>query len=105
MRQVSLRTFGLAFIALGAACATISPASRIQSRLMELGVPRSHAGCLADELDDRLDRSELSDVARFLDRVSRADSGDDVVGQLRRIDNPRVAAMVAASAIACALGG
>lgn len=104
MRQLLTASAVFALASLGA-CATLSPASRIESRLVDLGVSKSGAHCLADQLSDRLERSDLNDVADFLDDISDANSAGGVVGRLRGIENGRAAAAVAASAITCALGG
>ena len=49
-----------------ASCATVSPRARIEDRFYELGLSRERSECLADELDERLDRNDLRDVADFL---------------------------------------
>lgn len=107
MRRSTNRSVLLAASALVAAagCATVSPASRIESRLVDLGVSPARADCLADELQDNLGRADLSDIADFLDDVGDADSAGGAVDALRRIDNPQAAAAVAAAAISCAFGG
>ncbi|MBB5517382.1 hypothetical protein [Amphiplicatus metriothermophilus] len=105
MPGTTMRVIAAAAFAGLAACATLSAQSRIENRLMDLGLSESRAECLAGELADTLDRRDLKDVADFLDRLDRADTPRGVVETLRRIDNPRAAATVAAAAIACALSG
>ncbi|MFQ5564431.1 MAG: hypothetical protein ACE5FO_12790 [Parvularculaceae bacterium] len=94
----------LAMIFLAAACATVSPRSRVQGNLEELGVSPNRAKCLAGELDDRLDRKDLAHVAEFLDNMNRASSAGETLDALLTIDNPRAAAAVASAGIACAFG-
>jgi len=105
VRQLFLRSAVIAAAAILGACATLSPASRIQSQLVDLGISKSRASCIADELSDRLDRSDLNEVADFLDDINAAESAGGTIDRLAAIDNTRAAAAVAASAITCALGG
>lgn len=96
---------GILALALGA-CATLSPASRIESRLIGLGASEESAACLADELSRKLDRRQLRDVAAFLDRVDRLDRNGrpgGVVDALMEMDDPSAVAAVAAAGITCAL--
>ncbi len=100
-----MRSAAVAVAVFLGACATLSPASRIQSQLVDLGISKSKASCIADELSERLDRSDLKEVADFLDDINAADSAGGAIDRLAAIDNTRAAAAVAASAITCALGG
>ncbi len=85
-----------------AACASFSPRSRIKDRFVELGVSSDRAACLADELDERLDRDDLNAVADFLTDLNEAGSAGGALDALLGIDNPGVAASIAASGVACA---
>ncbi len=88
----------------GAACATLSPRSRIEQELISLGLGEPRAECIADELADDLDRDDLKDIAEFLDDFGRAGSAGGAVDALLRIENPRAAAAAAGAGIVCALG-
>ncbi|WP_375202138.1 hypothetical protein [Hyphococcus sp.] len=88
-----------------AACATISPRTRIENRLMEIGLSERKAECMAYELDERLDRDDLNEVADFLGDVNDASSAGENYDTLLNIDNARAAAAIAASGLACAFGG
>jgi hypothetical protein len=85
-----------------AACATISPRNRIEDRFSELGLSAERSECLADELDDRLDRSDLKDVADFLANLNDAGSAGGVLDALLSIDNPRVVTASTRAGLACA---
>lgn len=87
-----------------AGCATITPASRIEQRLVTLGLSRDAAGCVASGLEERLDRNDLVGVARFLDGLRPNRTAGEVVRSLSRIQNPRAAAAVGATALSCAFG-
>lgn len=83
-------------------CATVSPARRVEKQLISLGVSEARADCLADELDQDLDRGDLKDVADFLDDLNRAETPGGTLDALLRIENPRAAAAIAKAGIACA---
>ncbi|MEO1151437.1 MAG: hypothetical protein AAFW83_10685 [Pseudomonadota bacterium] len=87
-------------LALGG-CATGAKSS-IASNLTRLGLSQDRSKCVAREMNDRLDRSDLQDVARFLDDVTDSRSPGNVLDTLLTIDNPRAAAAFARAGIACA---
>jgi hypothetical protein len=100
---MTLERVGLAafiFLAI-AACATLSPRSRIESELIKLGLGEGGAGCLAEKLSENLSRGELSEVANFLEDLNRA--GRRGFDQMLRFDNPRIAAEIAGAGVTCAL--
>ena len=69
-----MRIFGFAIAAFAVGligCATISPVSRIESNLIKLGMGEPRAECLANELGDELDRSDLNGRCRFSLRLER----------------------------------
>lgn len=85
-----------------AACATMSPRSRLETQLIEIGIGERGAECLADDLSDSLSRRELSALANFLEGLNRSGrrSGFD---SILRIDDPSVAAKIAGAGVTCAL--
>ncbi len=85
-----------------ASCATISPRVRIENRLVEFGFSEERADCLADEMDERLERSDLEAVADFIGNLNAASSPGETLDALLGIDNPRAAAVIARAGIACA---
>jgi hypothetical protein len=92
----------LALFAL-AACATISPRSRIESELVELGLGERASACLAEELADDLSRRDLDAVADFLAELNRSGRRSDGFDAILRIDNSRAAAAIAGAGVTCAL--
>lgn len=85
-----------------AACATLSPRKRIENRFVEFGLSDNKAECMASELDDRLDREDLSAVADFVGNVNAAGSAGETLDALLSIDNARAAGAIAAAGVACA---
>ena len=88
--------------ALLAACATVSPRADVESRFIDFGLTPERAACLAGELDDRLDRNDLIDVANFVGGLSAASSAGEALDALLAIDNPRAASAIARAGISCA---
>ncbi len=85
-----------------AACATVSPRMRIENRFVELGFSEGKATCMANELDERLDREKMKSVADFVGELSAAESAGGVLDALLGIDDAGAAAAIAASGVACA---
>jgi hypothetical protein len=89
--------------AMVAACASLSPHARVEKRFVEFGLTEERAGCLADELDDRLDREDLAAVADYIDGLNNVDEPGEALNALLRIENPRAVAAIAPASLACAL--
>ncbi|MEM7741086.1 MAG: hypothetical protein AAF225_09825 [Pseudomonadota bacterium] len=89
--------------ALLAACA--SSTDTIEKRLINIGLDDRLSGCVADDLEGRLDRGQLSDFASFLTTVDRAETPRQAIGSLRQIDDPVIGSAVAAAGVACILPG
>ncbi|MEZ5894179.1 MAG: hypothetical protein R3C58_13680 [Parvularculaceae bacterium] len=85
-----------------AACGTVSPRIRIENRLVEFGFSEDKAHCMGNELDERLDRKELKDVADFVGNLNAAGTAGETLDAILSIDNGRAAAAIAASGVACA---
>jgi hypothetical protein len=96
---------GLIIAALAAsACASMSPASRLENRFIAFGMEPPMAACLAGELDEDLTGRELGAVADFLERFEDADRGRPgaAIDAVMSMDNPEIVASIAAAGIACA---
>ena len=93
--------FVCALLMLGS-CASLSPRGQIKDRFVELGISRERAACLSEELDARLDRDQLRDVADFLTDLNDAGSAGGALDALLSIDDPRIAASIARASVACA---
>jgi len=87
------------------ACAAVSPRARIENRFLEFGVSENRANCLARELDERLDRDDLADVADFIGSLNEATSAGSALDALLGIDNASAAAAIVPSGIACTFSG
>jgi len=96
----------LAFLAAAAiavtACATASPRSHIENRLIKFGLSEHRAECLALELDERLDRDDMNVVADYVGGLNRANSPREALSALLDIDNSKAATAIARAGIVCA---
>jgi len=100
---VGRRLLLLVLLAL-AACAT--PADRITSKLVELGVPQHQARCMGTRLGERLTTAQL----RKLGRVANVDGPSigrmslrDIVHRLSSVDDPELVAELLRAGVGCAI--
>ena len=104
-RRFAMRAAFALILFLGAsACATAGARGQIESRFIEFGLSKERAGCLAYELDERLDRGDMADIAYFLDGINGASSPGGALDALLEIDNPRAAGAIGRAGLACAFG-
>lgn len=89
--------------ALVASCATTARAT-LMDRFQAIGLSKELAGCMVDDLDDRLDDDDLRDLARYASGLSRADDPRQAIDRLLKIDNPRAVAAIGGAAFSCVTG-
>ena len=82
-------------------CAAISPRARVKNQFVEFGVSEPRASCLARELDGRLGRADLADVANFIGDLNEAESAGGALDALLAIDNASAAAAIVPSSVVC----
>lgn len=88
------------------ACATLSPVSRIQARLVEFGFSRPMAECFADGLHGKLDGRQLNGVADLLEGFEKDSKPEQAIERLGRgVGDPKTAGAIATTAFSCAIGG
>lgn len=89
-----------------AGCA--SPESRVRSSLMNFGVPRGTAECLAEHAAPRLSSQQIKDLSR-LSGLSERRIGDmsvgDLTGMLSRSGNLEMVEIFARAGLSCAIMG
>jgi hypothetical protein len=93
-----------------AACA--SPEVRIAQRLMDYGLSRSTAGCMADQLEDRLSNRQLKTLASLASDITREGRSvrdmtvRELAERVRRTGDPELFAVLTRAGVGCAvLGG
>ena len=86
-------------------CATLSPLSRIEARLIEFGFSRPIAECFSRGLGNRLDSRQLDGVADLLDGFENDRKPEQAIERLSRgAGSPEVAGAIASTAFSCAIG-
>lgn len=93
-----------------AGCASRS--DRIASALMDYGVPRQPAKCVARELDERLSNKQLRAISTAFDQARKAGSSDrpgqrigEALDALRDVGDREVVTVAMRAGVACSLMG
>lgn len=99
-----MRTLCLAAALLSvAACATAARVT-LRDRFEAIGLSPRMAGCMVDDLDERLSDEDLRDLARYTVGLSRADTPLKAIDSLLEIENPRAVAAIGRAAFGCVTG-
>ncbi len=100
----SSTAIGLGALLTLSACTT--PADRITSKLVELGVPASQARCMGVRLDQRLSLAQLRQLGRVAN-VDREQVGRmslrEITARLRDVHDPAIVAEIVRAGIGCAI--
>ena len=93
-----------------AGCAT--PRQQVASGLQSLGLPARQATCMADSMNDRLSREQMSRVARLVGGANRAGDAEPSRRNLRRavdlvfdVAEPDIASAASRAFLACTILG
>lgn len=103
MNRTSVVIICLVSAALLAGCA--SPRTKVVKELRQFGVAKPAAKCMGHELDERLRKRDMKDLAHFLDhandgRDARPGRVLDVIGDM---NNPVILEAAMKSGLSCAL--
>lgn len=86
------------------ACAT--PETRVRTALVEAGLPRPMASCMAQRMVDRLSLGQLQKLSRLSD-ISKAQFGQLSVNELlrrtRALGDPEILTVVTTAGLGCAI--
>ncbi len=102
-RAALFRAALAASVLISAGCAAGARAT-LENRFQAIGIPEGTALCMADDLSDALSSEDLSDLADYTLRVSRAPTTTEAIASLARIDNPRAVAAVGQAGLSCVTG-
>lgn len=87
-----------------AACAT--PESRVRTALLDAGLSKPIATCMAQRMVDRLSLAQLQRLSR-LSGIAGSKIGDMTVGELLRrvqaLGDPKIIAVVTTAGLGCAI--
>jgi len=99
--RLALAVFPLLAIA---GCAT--PETRVRTALIDAGIPRPVANCMAQRMVDRLSLAQLQKLSR-LSGMSRAQIGQLTIGELLRrakaLGDPEIVSVVTTAGLGCAI--
>jgi hypothetical protein len=87
-------------------CAT--PESRIRSALIEAGLPKPVAGCMAGRMVDRLSLMQLNKLrglSKLQDKKVRQLSIEEFVKRTKALQDPEILGVVSSSGVICAISG
>jgi hypothetical protein len=86
-------------------CAT--PETRIRTALVDAGLPKPVAGCMAGRMVDRLSLMQLNKLrglGKLKDRKVRELSIEEFVKRTKALQDPEILGVVTSSGIVCAIG-
>jgi len=86
------------------ACAT--PETRVRTALMDAGLPRPTAACMADRMVDRLSLvqlNKLSGLKKLRGQDMRKITVEDFLKRTRSLQDPEILGIVSASGLICAI--
>ena len=87
-----------------AACAT--PETRVRTALMDAGLSKPIASCMADRMVDRLSLiqlNKLSGLKKLRDKDVRKLSFDEFLKRTRSLQDPEILGVVSSSGLICAI--
>lgn len=87
-----------------AACAT--PETRIRTALVEAGLSKPVASCMADRMVDRLSLGQLNKLrglGKLKDRKTRGLSIEEFVKRTKALQDPEILGVVTSSGLICAV--
>jgi len=102
--RLNFRAAVIGTVLLLAGCAT--PAQRITTKLVDLGVPAANARCMGDRLAARLTTSQIVHLARLpgIDGATlRQMSLHEIVQRVTAVGDPGLVAEVVRAGIGCAV--
>ena len=110
MVRPAYRVAGLAVAAALALAACATPRSAVTTGLVHLGVPAQPAACMAERMDKRLSREQMTAVARLLHGAGKAETMEPTRRNVRRaldvaLDaaDPQIATVTLKAGVACLL--
>lgn len=89
-----------------AGCTTMSPEAKVRTRLIEAGLSRPMASCMAERLVDRLSMQELRRLGS-LSKLGTRNVGemtiDELLHRLAALNDPHIMKVVTKAGIGCAI--
>ena len=95
-----------ALIAVLALSACATPETRVRTALIDAGLPKPIAGCMAGRMVDRLSLiqlNRLSSLKKLRDRDIQKISIDEFLKRTRSLQDPEILGVVTSSGLICAI--
>lgn len=95
-----------ALIAVLALSACATPETRVRTALIDAGLPKPIAGCMADRMVDRLSLIQLNRLGglkKLRDRDIQKISIDEFLKRTRSLQDPEILGVVTSSGLICAI--
>ena len=96
----------LPLLALLCGCATVSPETRIRNTLVDVGLSRPVAGCMAERMVDRLSLGQLRKLGS-LSKLRKAEietmTVEEFLHRTRALSDPEILRVVTTAGIGCAI--
>ena len=78
------------------------PRAQVEERFVDFGLSQERASCLAEELDERLERDDLMAIADYVAGLNEVETAREALNALSRIENPTALAAIGPAGLACA---
>ncbi|MGB5079052.1 MAG: hypothetical protein WBO17_16345 [Sphingorhabdus sp.] len=99
-----MRLVAVALLLTLSACAT--PETRVRAALLDAGLPRPIASCMADRMVDRLSLlqlNKLSGLKKLRDKDVQKLSVNEFLKRTRSLQDPEILGVVTSSGLICAI--
>lgn len=101
-----MRLAALALILPLAIAGCASPETRIRTALIDAGLSKPMAGCMADRMVDRLSLGQLNKLrglGKFKDKDAKKLSIEEFTKRTKALQDPEILSVVTSSGVVCAL--
>ncbi len=101
-----MKAFAAPLIAVAMLTACATPETRVRTALMDAGLSKPIASCMADRMVDRLSLiqlNKLSGLKKLRDKDMRKLSVDEFLKRTRSLQDPEILGVVSSSGLICAV--
>ena len=101
-----MKAFAAPLIAVAMLTACATPETRVRTALMDAGLSKPIASCMADRMVDRLSLiqlNKLSGLKKLRDKDMRKLSVDGCLKRARSLQDPEILGVVSSSGLSCAV--
>jgi hypothetical protein len=91
-----------------AACSSVGPEAKVRTALMDAGLSRHMAECMAERMVDRLSLVQLkrlNSLAKLPGKDIHGMTVDELLYRTRALEDPEIFAVVSRAGLGCAIAG